>query len=208
MNQGLTVNGVLFAIATFIIGSWVAPKMEWISNTVRVWIFAFGVGLAIYALLNITSQNWLNKWIPNNTAMMTVIVAVSLLAFAGTGVFIGKAERKHEGIDNLKVELDSLIVDIGYFVADSQLNKPEMPTTTNEQDVERWMEANREHTALLNIRFVDRFHQRLVDIGYKLHPYISDDDWKHYSWIIQPDHPVFPWIIDALMNYRSQLEGK
>ncbi len=87
-KQGITLSEILLPIATLVIGL-VVPKMEWLSDTVRTWLFAGAIGLAIFAILisNIV-KGWLNAWISSNTVFIIGII-LSLVVIVILGIEVG-----------------------------------------------------------------------------------------------------------------------
>lgn len=214
-KQGIEWSSYLIPIATCILGSGMVPKMEWISNIIKIWIFAFGAGLLIFSILiTNTAQKWLNnKLAISRTWVISGIVIISLLIFIILGIILTINNKKHENVDELRATTNNLITEIIHFIAQSSSSSIPMPTLRGSKDSvekilhEHWQQQVNA-SKLKDSMFTNNFHKKIVDVAYKFRQMdiISDDELKHILWVSQAEHPTIEWTLDALEKYNARLK--
>jgi len=207
MSQNITLNGILLAIASFIIGSWVVPKMEWIPNVARIWIFAFGIGLAVFAILiNGSVQQQMSKCITNHATLIGGIWVTSIVIFIASGFTLQIIEKNFEAKGMLKATGNALVTEITQFVADRALSQPQATDQWVSSDV--WFQKSRDYRNATDNQFTTRYRQRVVEFGYSLQDVgvITEDELKHLLWVSQPEYPTIQWVLDTLVDFNSRLK--
>jgi hypothetical protein len=208
-TEGIQWGAILIPVATFILGSFLVPRMEWISNTLKIWVYTFGAGLLLFGILiQPTIRQWLNDRIPiNPTWILVCIIVTSLGVWVLLGSIVVVVDKRHEGIDQLKQQTDGLISEISQFVADRALSQPSMPTGNDRAAIDDWFQKSAQYSATTENLFVSRFQQKIMDIGYmyKNQGLFTDEEWRLFRSVNQPQSPVIDWVLTDLKNYRTKL---
>jgi len=192
-TQGISLSSILLPIAAFLIGSFLVPKMEWIPNIVKIWIFALGIGLAVFALLATSvAQNWLSGFMHSRTYTILGVGVFSLIIFVGIGCFLTVQDSKYEGREQLRKTTESLVGEITQFVADRTLSQP-MPTAEWDSPDE-WFQKSREYHAISENLFVTRYKQRILELG---------NDLFRAKVITQDEQDKLVWLVSTGVGYIS-----
>ena len=182
-KQGINLSQVLLPIATFIIGSWLVPKMDWISNIVKIWIFAFGIALAIFALLwTNTAQQWIITRIPNHVHVIIAIIVVSLIVWGLLGSILMIKDKSNEGKTQLRTTVKSLISEITQFAASRELSHPSPTEQWSSPD--EWFQKSSMYGKQSEFLYKSQYQQRLITLGAELNKqgYLSDEELKSFNW--------------------------
>ncbi|MFC1968597.1 hypothetical protein ACFLVX_04340 [Chloroflexota bacterium] len=206
-KQGINLSQVLLPIATFIIGSWLVPKMDWISNTVKIWIFAFGIALAIFALLWInTVQEWLRTWIPNQMYVVIAITLVSLVIWVLVGVILTMKDRSNEDKNQLRTTIESLMGGITQFAADREFSNP-LPTE-NWGAPDEWFQKSSAYRKQSEYLYKTQYQNKLATLGAQLRQsgYLKDEELKSYNWAINVGYPRASDLLNLLATFDNKLK--
>jgi hypothetical protein len=125
-----------------------------------------------------------------------------------------KDVKKENDIKQLHMTATKLIDDITHFLSQSSLyTTPPLPST-GQPEIDRKMDWERFQqnvtaTKLRDSEFLNRFHQRIIDVAYKYHELgiISDQELQHLLWISQPGNLVIEWTLDALEKYNARIKS-
>lgn len=212
-SQMITFSQYLLPVATFIIGSWLVPKMDWMSTKLKTWLFAFGIGLfAFWLLSNFTQKFLMDLTRQNNIAVIIIIICLSIIIFVISGIFINKQNINYEIIKHLKTEGYQLLCEINHFCASRKASEPIFPVVHSSRDMRQQMEQfntdediYRHQTAS---QFTSTYRQRIADWGNKLYQrnIITQREFKKLGWSNRPDDPVIHWIVGDIDNFLSKLK--
>lgn len=181
--------------------------MDWIPNILRIWIFSFGIGLGIFALLiNEAVQQQTSKWVGKYRLRLITNIVVSLVIFVVIGFSLAGVSGNYEDRLELETKTHNLITEITQFVADRALTQPMATDIWESPDV--WFQKSREYSANTDNLFVARYRQRISDIAYEMERLntITEDELEQLLWFIQPEYPSIQWAFETLEEYSARLE--
>jgi hypothetical protein len=118
-----------------------------------------------------------------------------------------EASRQKESVSEIEVTARDLTNDIAQFIAERSLGSPKNPTTTDQQSIDQWMQAQRQYYDQTNYLFVVKYRQRIIDLGYRLLEmhFITEEEQRNLNWFAQAQYPSMEWALEALEKYCSRL---
>ncbi len=199
-------SGALGFIA-FVAGG-VLFSMDWITPVLKSWLVALVAGGFVYWIITISSiQQFIEKYLRASVVKHVLIWGVPLAVFIISGLLIMNSTVIHTDKEQLQTTAETLIQEITTFNTDTTALEPKV-TSSYWASPDIAFQAISDYQSMTEDLFVNRYHQRITDLGYELfqHNIISQDELNQLNWFNTTEQPVIQWILQALEEYNSRLK--
>lgn len=188
-------------LSTFILGTWV-PKMEWVSETARIWIWATGCGMFLASIVGaVLLANHVT--VKRLAIIAGIFIVMSILA----GLIISAQQKHYANVTELRTASQVLQSDITVFVANRALGEPRA-TDSAFSSPDIWFQKSSDYRAMTDNLFTIQFRQRLSSVVYALRQadIISDEEVRTINFWDSTSYPQIDRILPMLEEFNSRFK--
>jgi|GEM_PF-6288018 len=205
--EGIKWRSYIMPFVAFVAGSFLMPKMEWIPNTFRIWIFALALGLLVVRLLlSALPQRIIRENLQFSPFWTNITIAfIGLMFSVGSGLTITHFDWQHENTVELDNTAKDLLGEITVFVADRAILHPR--PTAQWKSTDEWYQKSVEYSMETDNLFTHRFSQRISDLAFKLRRanIITQAELESLNWSNNPRFPNIDFLFGFLRDYCSRI---